>query len=492
MKIYEEPVCHAQYSCRLIYRTVFCCCRLCRQQRRSHPLANPGTTANTLRWLFTTSGACTAVYQMGGGASTAILHGNASHSRGTCPAATARLNVSFDREGNCIRENGSPAVAKVLAVQRRGDDCDALPKGQRLEQQRSSLPRSGSAIEKYGGEGIDARTAFDSYIDEPTSSSKQTFVAATTAGGEEENARSSSLEDDDSGAMTSAEAARWLNSRPVSPVPCSMTDVGCPTVATVDNISDSACGGGDNRPISGRWPFMPSRSRRCRPNHLLGGKFPKISRKGSGEEASRSNDTTAGVTRDDDKPCSTVSILIPVKSTTGAAALSGSPNAHCCSKSEVQSTSRKPRRDSFSASLQAAINTSSTAVPKQLFQTHHEGGEDSHSSAATAAAVKRPQLQLPGDQQRCSVFANRPTTALTALRGPDGQLSCRIFQEGSRSEDVNKRTRATAVAKESQHPKPPPCLEIDHTSPCSSWMNDEEWLQVNLQLHERRRAQNFP
>lgn len=426
--------------------------------------------------------------------STATLHGyhrestrgDALHGGGTCAAATARLNVILGSERNCVRENVAPATAKALSVRRRGDDCDDLP-GQR--RQRSSLPHSGSTMGNCGQDGVDSPSIFNGCVDEPTSSSNEIVVAATRARREEENTRCSSLEGGDNRAMTRAEAARWLNSsQPASPSSCSMTDVKYLAVTTV-GLSDSACGGGDNRPISGRWQPTPVRIRGSRAaDHILGGKFPKISDSvetklvhDSGGEASRSHDTTttADVTRDDDKTCSTLSSLTSAKSTSGAAVLSQAPNACCRPTNGRRSTTRKPRRDSFSASLQAAINTSSVTDPKQLFQTHREGGDDRSSSAATAA-TKGPQLQLPRDQQRCGVSTNGPTIKLATLRGTEEQLSGRTLQEGSRPEEVSKQTRATAEAEESRHRQPPSCLEVDQMPPCSSWMNDEEWLQVCL------------
>lgn len=408
------------------------------------------------------------VYQMGGGASTAILHGchpqntcgDALHGGGTCPAATTPLDVRLNTEGNCARENGTPVTTKMLSMRCRGGGCDALP-SHRLERQRPSLTYSGSTGGKYARVGMKSPSAENSDVDEPRSTSNQAVEGAGTAG-EEEDARCSSLENDDNGAMSKEEAAIWLNSVPASPASCS----------NKTDLSDNACGGGEFKPISTMWQSTPTRSRRT--SHKVKTALVPDNR----EETSR-HDTTAGVTRDDNKSCSTLSIDTSAKSTSGTAALSRAPNAHCCP------ASRKPRRDSFGASLQAAINTSSATIPKQLFQTHHGGGDDRSSSGATMAAVNGPQLQLPRSQQRHGAFSGRPTTTLATLRRADQHISDQILQEGFRPEGVHKLTRATAEAKQSQHRQPPSCLEVDQTSTCSSWMNDEEWLKVSLQSNRK-------
>lgn len=418
---------------------------------------------------------------MGGAASTATLHGchgqktcgDALHGGGTCPAATVRLGGRLYVEKNYVCEQGTAAAAKTLSVRHRGDDCDALP-SQTLERQRASLPHGGSNIGKHGQAGIVSPSTAYGDVDEPSSTSNQTVVAATTAG-DKKSPRCSSLENDDNGAMIQEEAEKWLKSRPVSPAPCSRTDVKYPAATTVDP-SDGASSSGDNRSISSMWPSTPIRSSRS---------------SGTGEEASRSHDTTADVPRNDGKPYSTLSILTSTKSTSGTTPPSLSPNAHCSLTNGVRSAFREQRRDSFSASLQAAMNTSRVTTPKQLFQTRHEGGGDKSPSEATAAAVKGAELKLPRDQQRRSVFPSRPTITVATLRGTGAQFSSRILRKTSRPENiVSKMSRATADAKVSRHRLSPSSLEVDQTSPCSSEMDDEEWQKVSLQqcLYRRDNA----
>lgn len=445
------------------------------------------------------------IYPMGGGASTAILHGchrqnihEGTLPGGDSPAATARLDVGLGREGDCVRGNGAPTTSTTMSSvrRRRGDGCHAVS-GQRLERQRTSSLHSGSTRERCGRHGIGPSSTLNAIVDESTSSNtNQLVTAATVAEGEEKSTRSSSLENDHNGAMTKAEAARWLDSRQASPVSCSMTDVGCPTVTTVD-LSDSTCDGG---PISSKWQSTPT----CgsgKPGHPLCGKMPSTSEnvetsarvRGNGEHVSRSHGTTSvDGTKYDDKPCRILSTLTAANSTSDEDALSRAPNAYCCPTNGVQSTSRKPRRDSFSASLQAAINKSSLTLPTQLSQTHREGSDGRSSSAATTAAAKGPQLQLPRNQHRNSAFTNSPTITMATLRGADEQLSGRIHQKGFRPGQANRLTGAIAKTKESQeHRQLPSYVEVNQTS-CSSWMNDEEWLQVchkpnQIRLYGRQR-----
>ena len=213
------------------------------------------------------------------------------------------------------------------------------------------------------------------------------------------------------------------------------------------------------------WPSTPIRSIR--------GSSSKI-----GEEAPRSHDTRADVPAGDGKPCSNLSILTSTKSTLGPTPVSRAPSAHCCPTNGVRRTSRKPRRDSFGASLQAAMTSSSVTSPKQLVLAHHEGGDVRSPSAACTAAVKRPELQLPRDQQRQHAFPSRPAETLATLRGADEQLSGRTPQEGYRPEDAGNLSRANVDPQDSRHRLPPSSPKIDQTSPCLSGMDDEDWLEV--------------
>lgn len=394
-----------------------------------------------------------------------------------CPGATAQLDVRFDTEGNCVPENGTPAAAEVFSVRRTGDECDALL-GQRLDRQRALVLRSDSSIENCDQDGINSSSTIFSGVDESTSNQA---AEAATAAGEEQNARCSSLEDDDN-VVTKEEAEKWLYSRPTSPAlhPTSMADANPATTVELLSI-DSAYNSGGNRPISSMWS-TPIGSGRVSDNVET-----KLAHD-SGKEASWSHDTTADVTRDDDRPRGTLSMITSPKSTSGAAALSPAPNAHCRPKNGELSTYRKPRRDSFGASLQAAMNTPSVTIPKQFFHAHHEGGDGRSSSASTTTASKGPQL--PRDQQR-NVLVSRPTPTLAALRGTDELPPGQTLQGGSRPEDAIKDTRATAEVKDS-HYRPPPCVEVGQASPCSNWMNDEEWLKVWQGSISQRACQQDP
>lgn len=423
---------------------------------------------------------------MGGGASTAILHGchpqntggDALHGGGTCTAATARVDARLDREGNCVRKNGTVAAANVFSVRRKQDSIDAVRcqrLGRQRERQRASLPHGGSTVGNYGKHGVDPPSAGHSDVDEPSSTCNRTVESATTSG-KDGNARCGSIENDDNGLMTKEEAERWLNSQPVSPASCSMTEFKYPATTTAD-LSHRVYCGGDSKPSSSMRLSTPIRSRRSSDTAVE----TKLVYDDNGGEGSRSHDTSANAPRGDSKPFSNLSIITSEQSTSGATALSLAPNAHCCPANGARSASRKPRRDSFSASLRAAMNTSSATTPKQLFQTHREGGDGRSPSAATAAAVKGPELTLPRDQQRHNVFPKRSTITLATLRGTDGQRSGRTPQGGSRPEDLNPITRAIADDNVPRHRLPPSCLVVDQTSPCSSGMDDEEWLKVSLQ-----------
>ena len=423
---------------------------------------------------------------MGGGASTAILHGchpqntcgNALHDECAYPAATARVNVRLGRERSCVGENGTAAAAKTLSTQGKKDDSDALP-CQRLEQQCASLPNGGSTVGIFGQDGVDSPSTVYSDVDDPSSTSNQTIEGATKiAGKEDENAKCCGTDNDDSGPMTKEEAEKWLNSQPMSPTSCSTTEeVKCPAGATVVDLPRRVSGGGSNRPSSSIRQPTPVRSRR--------GSDTAVEAKlghDNGEEGSRSHEASTNVPRGDGKPCSDLSILTSLPSSSGAKDLSRAPNAHCCPTNGVRTNeTRKPRRDSFSASLQAARKTSSLTTARQLFRTRHAGGDDRSRPASTTHAVNGPELQLPRDQQRHSVFLNMPTTAFATLLKTNEQLPRRTLQEGSPSEEGVTTTRANTDAKEPRHRLPPPCLETDQTSPCSSGMDDEEWLKVSLQ-----------
>lgn len=168
-------------------------------------------------------------------------------------------------------------------------------------------------------------------------------------------------------------------------------------------------------------------------------------------KASRMREKSTEGLRSDHKSCSVIPILDPAKDVAAATAPSQVPNTRCYSTCDVRSSPHRPRRDSFGASLQAAITASSLSIPKPLvFQSHVE--------------------------ER----TGRPSNAMGLAKGSetDERVPRQKLREGTRLEHKEKGTRQAPGTQLPQNLKPPSRLEVDHAASGSDWMNDEEWLQV--------------
>jgi len=204
-------------------------------------------------------------------------------------------------------------------------------------------------------------------------------------------------------------------------------------------------------------PGIDDCSTRIRPDRIPTRKLPrnngdmesKLARAQRGK-ASRMRDMSADGLRNDRKSCSTISTTSePARDVASTTATSQASDARRYSTCNARSSPHRPRRDSFGASLQAAISTSSLSIPRPLvFQGHAEEGssQSSHTSR----------------------FAKESVT--------DEQVVRQKLREGTRLE--HKGTREALGTKLPQRLKPPSRLEVDHAAPGSDWMNDEEWLQV--------------
>lgn len=366
------------------------------------------------------------------------------------------------------------------------------------------LPRSESAPLSPVGEGRNrciSPSAAAWAVEHTQSGNINVAVAATKAAGTEGNTESSRWNDENK-AMTEEEMRRWLSSRSTSSASLSPRNAEWPTVTTV-GVPGCGYGGGDNQskqsvdnkwPSRGMWQLKPRSS--FRQDHVFDG---MSRRKGGGdvecnivdketEQATRGYDSPAAgglkakekVERTDDELCGALPTLASVNSTAIASALYRAPGGHSRLTSGATSCSNKPRRDSFGASLQAAIKTSSLSLPRPLVLTHRREGDNGGSSIpAATTASKGPRLELPKSKERRRVLTNRPQITLAELPGTTKRVDGRPLEESPQSKYTEKAARRAATeAALSRHREHTVGLEFDQKSPCPDWMNDDDWQQV--------------
>lgn len=338
--------------------------------------------------------------------------------------------------------------------------------------------------------------------------------AAATAGGEGDTGCSLWIEDNR--AMSEEETMRrWLSSRSMSSTSCSPKNDKCRAAAAFDLLGCS-CGGDNNKlkqGVDNEWPNQRGMSQpkytssgTSRPDHTIGG-MSQINGCGRVECNVVAEDTertfpefdapAAGALkveggRTDHETRSSFRALTSVKNTAVAAVRPQAPGGCCRSTSGATSYSHKPRRDSFGASLQAAIKMSPLSIPRPLFQTHREESDGGPPIAAAAAAAKGPPLEPPWGQQRGRVMANRPEISPTARPGTSGQVAGRSLQ-GTPSKGSNgaeKVVQAVTGTERSHHREVSVGLEFDQKPPCPDWMNDEEWQQVGREENVESQSEN--
>lgn len=366
------------------------------------------------------------------------------------------------------------------------------------------LQRSESALPSPIGEGRNgcSNSSADWAAEHPQSGNTNVAVAEMAAAGEEGNTDCSRWSDDNK-AMTEEEVRRWLSSRSTSSASLSPRNAECLTVSTVVG---SGCdgGGGDNQSKRGvekmwssRGMWQPKPISSSQVDHVLGG---TSRRKGGNdvecnvvdketEETSRGYESPpagggskekAQRERTDDKLRGALPTLASVKSTVKAAALYQASGRYSRPMSGATSCSHKPRRDSFGASLQAAIKTSSLSLPRPLVLTHRREGDNGGSPIVAATTTANgPRLQLPRSQERRRVLDNRPQITLAELLGTRKRVDDRPLQESPHSKDTEKSARWMATeAALSRHREHTVGLEFGRKSSCPEWMNDEDWQQV--------------
>ena len=132
---------------------------------------------------------------------------------------------------------------------------------------------------------------------------------------------------------------------------------------------------------------------------------------------------------------------------------------------------RRPRKDSFGASLHAAMQASlATSLPSpSQAQAHRDGGRDKGSAPSKG-------FSLPAGQGQ-KALAARPALALIIPERENGAFLrgvCRPIEPEAAAEPVEGAVRGgiEPVHRKARR------ADITHRKSCSDLVNDSEWLQV--------------
>ncbi|CAM9652013.1 unnamed protein product, partial [Scytosiphon promiscuus] len=294
-------------------------------------------------------------------------------------------------------------------------------------------------------------------------------------------------------------------SRPTSPVLCGSTDGTHPTIAAV-GLSDCAygndnsvwkqpgatksCAGSDRRqdkPISS-----------SRPDHIFGGiasKMDSAEAKLAGEEAPERKDTITFDVLDDSTEVrgdthieARRHIYLPAlaqeKSGADPAARPGVLNTSCLRTNGGRQCSRRPRRDSFSASLLAARKASSSSVPRPRLQSlpdRCEGLTDGSLTFATTSDGEVLRLALPVARHGYGELGGRIKMSPAASPASSQHVDSlpprerRAYSQDSAGVGLHR----SAVALPRQHEEASTHQQVGGIVPLPEWIHDEDWLEVS-------------
>lgn len=331
------------------------------------------------------------------------------------------------------------------------------------------------------------------------SAAAATATATQTEGYTEKNQRC-----DDNKAMTGGESARRVNRRTTSPAPCASMERVHPTRAAV-GPSDCTHEDGGSRPRqpSATSTYAGSDLRQAKPissnsssDNIFDGILSKMDNteaKLNGEEEGTLERSEAisnvrthspgeqGELSINAKEHIALPTLAQEKSGAVSAAISQVPNRSC---RLTRSGRKKPRRDSFSASLLAAQKASSSPVSRPRMRSlpdRCEGAKARSLSIATTATGDALRIILPEVQQKHEAVGNRFTVLLAASQASRKEADDLLFRErrahSHDSENVGLPQGTAAVAR--QHKKASTPLEVGGTTLRSEWIHDEDWLQVH-------------
>ncbi|CAM9154766.1 unnamed protein product [Ectocarpus sp. 13 AM-2016] len=333
----------------------------------------------------------------------------------------------------------------------------------------SALPPDGEQ-ESDVGEDPPAAAALPQLMQRCATSTAK--AVATT--GQEIKRKSTS---DDNTAMTEEEATRWLNSRPTSSVSCSSTEGERPAVAMVGLPRNCIARGDDAESRPSATAKTRGSTGRSQPQFdskridpFIGGS----STRSGGDDVKRqlegSKGNTPGVNTVSTAALAADAVKVRgLPSSTDSEAGGGLPTVAPAKGRPIAAARRKPRRDSFGASLQAAINASPLSIPRPPLQTlpsrsEYDGG--THAAAAATGAEHEPQHHPPAVRQKYNTYVDMPAISLTTPG------TCEIVA-GRQHEGC-----ATGV-ETSQRRKPSMRQNVGRMSSCSDWVHDDEWLEVS-------------
>ncbi|CAM9464144.1 unnamed protein product [Ectocarpus sp. 4 AP-2014] len=285
------------------------------------------------------------------------------------------------------------------------------------------------------------------------------------------------LTSDDNTAMTEEEATRWLNSRPTSSGSCSSTEGAQPTVAMVGLLRNCIARGDDaeSRPSAtaktrgstgGSQPKFDSK----RIDPFIGGSSTRSGSDDVKRQLEESKGNTSGVNTVSTAALAADAVKVRgLPSSTDSEAGGGLPTFAPANERPVAAARRTPRRDSFGASLQAAINASPLSIPRPPLQTLPCHGEDdggTHAAAAATGDEHEPQHHPPAVRQKYNTYVDMPAISLTT--------------PGTCEKVAGRQHGGCATGVEtSQRRKPSIRQNVGRMSSCSDWVHDDEWLEVS-------------
>ncbi|CAM9447520.1 unnamed protein product [Ectocarpus fasciculatus] len=337
-------------------------------------------------------------------------------------------------------------------------------------------PSGSSALPPAGEQGSDlcedlpAVAALPQLMQRCTTTSAT--VVATTSDEIERKLRS-----DDNTPMTEEEATRWLNSRPTSSASCSSTEGARPAAAMVGLLRNCIARGDDAESCPSATAQTRGNTGRSQPkfdSKRIDPSFGGSSTRSGGDDVKRQLGEAQGNISEVNSVSTAALAADSVKVrglplSADSEAGGGLPTVAPAKGRPIAAARRKPRRDSFGASLQAAIKASPLSVPRPPLQTLPRHGEDdggTHASAAASGVAHEPRLHPPAARQKYNTYVDMPAISLTAP-GTCEQVAGR--QQGGCTTGVETSHRRKHSMRRN----------VGRTSSCSDWVHDDEWLEVS-------------
>ncbi|CAM9203302.1 unnamed protein product, partial [Hapterophycus canaliculatus] len=355
----------------------------------------------------------------------------------------------------------------------------------------SPVPRSG---EEERDRGCDSSGALQLKRTQQRSTTATTVAITTAAQMEGRDGMNQGC--DENKAIKGGELAGWVSSRQISSASCASADRAHIPRAAGD-LSDCAHGDGSSTPkVSGATNTCTVSDKRqgtsisnsSKRDHISGGMVSKRGKTESKlveerEEAPEMNGTASPVPGNSAGARGKLS-SIDTKLHDALPSLAQKENRAFCPTRSGKDCSRKPRRDSFSASLQAAQKASSSSVPRPRLQSLRdicEGGKGASPTYTTKAVGQGLRLTLPVVQQRYGVVSNRPAISLAASPVSSKQADdLEIRGRRAHSEDSrNVGPPRAAASPPREQANPLMRLEMAGTMLSPEWIHDEDWLQVS-------------